>query len=125
MFVDHAGQTVGVTDRLTGETREAYVFVAVLGASNYTYAGATWTRGLRDWISSHAHQKYLEWTPSRIVEWAGTIGPFTAQLAERIMAERPHPEQGYRSCMGLIGLGRRYGKDRLEAAATRYPPPGP
>ena len=53
MFVDHAGQTVAIIDRLTGETREAYVFVAVLGASNYTYAGATWTRGLRDWISSH------------------------------------------------------------------------
>jgi transposase len=35
------------------------------------------------------------------------------------MAERPHPEQGFRSCMGLIGLGRRYGKDRLEAASTR------
>jgi hypothetical protein len=66
-----------------------------------------------------AHQKHLDWTPSRIVEWAGTIGPFTAQLAERIMAERPHPEQGYRSCMGLIGLGRRYGKERLEAAAQR------
>jgi transposase len=323
MFVDHAGQTVPVIDRLTGETRDAYVFVAVLGASNYTYAGATWTRGLRDWISSHvrafeffqgctrlvvpdnwksgvkqpcyyepelnptyndlavhygvgilparpyhardkakveagvqvvqrwvlaalrkrqffslaelneaigeltgklnrrpfrklpgtreelyrsidlpvlrplpaqpyvfaewkrarvnidyhidlerhyysvpyqlvgrevdvrytgttveilyqgkrvasharssrpgkhttlaehrpkAHQKYLEWTPSRIVEWAGTMGPFTAQLAEKILAGKPHPEQGYRACMGLIGLGRRYGKDRLEAAAQR------
>jgi transposase len=66
-----------------------------------------------------AHQKYLEWTPSRIVEWAATIGSFTAQLAGIIMAERPHPEQGYRSCMGLIGLGRRYGKDRLEAACRR------
>jgi transposase len=323
MFVDHAGQTVPVIDRLTGETRQAYVFVAVLGASNYTFAEATWTRGLRDWIGSHvrafeffqgctrlvvpdnwksgvkqpcyyepelnptyndlavhygvgilparpyhardkakveagvqvvqrwvlaalrkrqffslaelnqaigeltgklnqrpfrklpgsraelygsldlpmlrplpvqpyvfaewkrarvnidyhvdlehhyysvpyqlvgkevdlrftastieilyqgkrvaaharsnrpgkhttvaehrpkAHQKYLEWTPSRIIEWAGTMGPFTAQLAEKIMAERPHPEQGFRSCMGLIGLGRRYGKERLEAAAQR------
>jgi transposase len=323
MFVDHAGQRVPVTDRLTGETRDAYVFVAVLGASSYTYAEATWTRGLGDWISSHvraleffqgcprlvipdnwksgvkqpcyyepelnptyrdlavhygvgilptrpyhardkakvevgvqvvqrwvlaalrkrqffslaelneaigeltgqlnrrpfrklpgtreelyrrddlpalrplpvqpyvfaewkrtrvnldyhveleqhyysvpyqlvgqevemrytgttveilyqgkrvssharssrpgkqstlsahrpkAHQKYLEWTPSRIVEWAATVGPFTAQLAGRILAERPHPEQGYRSCMGLIGLGRRYGQDRLEAAAQR------
>ena len=53
MFVDHAGQTAGVIDRLTGDTRDAYVFVAVLGASSYTYAEATWTRGLRDWISSH------------------------------------------------------------------------
>jgi transposase len=66
-----------------------------------------------------AHRKYLEWTPSRIVEWAAGIGPFTAQLAQRILAERPHPEQGYRSCMGLISLGRRYGQDRLEAAAQR------
>ena len=66
-----------------------------------------------------AYQKYLEWTPSRIVEWATTLGPFTAQLAGRIMAEWPHPEQGYRSCMGLIGLSRRYGKERLEAAAQR------
>ena len=47
------------------------------------------------------------------------MGPLTAQLAERILAEKPHPEQGYRSCMGLISLGRRYGKDRLEAAAQR------
>ena len=323
LFVDHAGQTVAVIDPLTGDPREAYVFVAVLGASNYTYATATWTRGLRDWISSHvrafeffqgctrlvvpdnwksgvkqpcyyepelnptyndlavhygvgilparpyhardkakveagvqvvqrwvlaalrkrqffslgelneaiselltklnrrpfrklpgtreelyrsvdlpalrplpvqpfvfaewkrarvsidyhvdleqhyysvpyplvgkevevrytataveilyqgkrvasharsnhpgkhstipehrpkAHQKYLEWTPSRIVDWAATIGPFTAQLAEKMLSERPHPEQGYRSCLGLIGLGRRYSKDRLEAAAQR------
>ena len=323
MFVDHAGQTVDVIDRLTGDTRDASVFVAVLGASSYTYAEATWTRGLRDWIGSHvrafeffqgctrlvvpdnwksgvkqpcyyepelnptyndlavhygvgilparpyhardkakveagvqivqrwvlaalrnrqffslaelneaiselrerlnrrpfrklpgtreelyrsvdlpalrplpaqpyvfaewkrarvnidyhieleqhyysvpyqlvgkqvdvrytgatveilyqgkrvashahsnrpgkhstvaehrpkAHQKYLEWTPSRIVDWAATIGLFTAQLAGMIMAEKPHPEQGYRSCMGLIGLGRRYGKDRLEAASRR------
>jgi transposase len=323
MFVDHAGQTVAVIDRLTGDTRDAYVFVAVLGASSYTYAEATWTRGLRDWIGSHvrafeffqgctrlvvpdnwksgvkqpcyyepelnptyndlavhygvgilparpyhardkakveagvqvvqrwvlaalrkrqffslaelnesiselreklnrrpfrklpgtreelyrsvdflalqplpaqpylfaewkrarvnidyhvdleqhyysvpyqlvgkevdvrytssvveilyqgkrvasharshragkhstvaehrpkAHQKYLEWTPSRIVDWAATIGPFTAQLAGMIMAEKPHPEQGFRPCMGLIGLGRRYGKDRLEAASRR------
>lgn len=323
MFVDHAGQTVPVIDRLAGATRDAYVFVAVLGASNYTYGEATWTRGLRDWINSHvrtfdffqgcprlvvpdnwrsgvkqpcyyepelnptyndlavhygvgilparpyhardkakvevgvqvvqrwvlaalrkrqffslaelneaigellgklnqrpfrklpgtreelyrsidlpalrplpaqpyvfaewkrarvsidyhidleqhyysvpyplvgkevdvrytgtaveilyqgkrvashvrrnhpgkhstlpehrpkAHQKYLEWTPSRIVEWAATIGPCTAQLADRILAERPHPEQGYRACLGLIGLGRRYGPERLEAAAQR------
>jgi transposase len=323
MFVDHAGQTVPVTDRKTGEARPAYVFVAVLGASNYTYAEATWTRGLWDWISSHvrafeffdgvsrlvvpdnwrsgvnapcyyepelnrtyndmaihygvgimparpyrprdkakvevgvqvvqrwvlaalrkrqffslaelnesiaeltdrvnqrpfrklpgsrlelyeridrpalrplpaqpyvyaewkkarvsidyhvdlerhyysvpcqlvgkqvdlrytsgtveilyhgkrvashprsyqpgthttnaehrprSHREYLAWTPARITEWAATIGPFTARMAETIMSDRPHPEQGFRSCLGLIGLGRRYGNDRLEAACTR------
>ncbi len=324
MFVDHAGQTVAVTDFNTGEERQVYVFVAVLGASNYTYAEATWTRGLPDWIGSHirafeyfqgcsrlvipdnwragvqspcyyepelnrtygdlaahygvailparpyrpkdkakaetgvqvvqrwvlaalrkrrffsladlneaigglvkklnhrpfrklpgsrvnlfesidrpalqplpvarfvfaewkkarvnldyhvelhghyysvpfqlvgreielrvtattveilyrgkrvasharshqthtsstipehrpkSHQQYLEWTPGRIIEWAGnTAGPFTARLVECLLADRPHPEQGYRSAMGVIRLSRKYGLERLEAACTR------
>jgi transposase len=53
LFVDYAGQTVPIVDRSTGELREAQIFVAVLGASNYTYAEATWTQGLSDWIASH------------------------------------------------------------------------
>ena len=52
-FVDHAGQTVPVIDPKMGQTREAYVFVAVLGASSYTYAEVTWTRNLWDWCGSH------------------------------------------------------------------------
>jgi len=52
-FVDHAGDTIQVIDPATGQPRPAYVFVAVLGASNYTYAEATWTRSLPDWIGSH------------------------------------------------------------------------
>jgi transposase len=51
-FVDYAGQTVPVTNPKTGEVRQAQVFVAVLGASNYTYAEATWTQNLWDWIHS-------------------------------------------------------------------------
>ena len=53
LFVDYAGQTVPVIDRATGEIREAQIFVAVLGASNYTYAEATWSQSLPDWIGSH------------------------------------------------------------------------
>lgn len=53
LFVDYAGQTVGVADPHTGEVREAQIFVAVLGASSYTFAEATWTQGLPDWIESH------------------------------------------------------------------------
>lgn len=53
LFVDYAGQTVPIVDRSTGELREAHVFVGVLGASNYTFAEATWTQGLADWIASH------------------------------------------------------------------------
>jgi transposase len=52
-FVDHAGDTIDVIDPATGQRHPAYVFVAVLGASNYTYAEATWTRSLPDWIASH------------------------------------------------------------------------
>src|SRR5437879_13756515 len=54
LFVDDAGDTVPVIiDRLTGEIRPAQIFVAVMGASNFTYAEATWTQGLADWIGAH------------------------------------------------------------------------
>lgn len=66
-----------------------------------------------------AHKRYLEWTPSRIVRWAEKTGPSTAALVKEIMERRPHPEQGFRSCLGIIRLGRRYGHERLEAACTR------
>lgn len=66
-----------------------------------------------------AHQRHLEWTPGRIVEWARQTGPYCVQVVERVMASRPHPEQGFRSCLGIIRLGRRHGKDRLEAACRR------
>lgn len=66
-----------------------------------------------------SHQKHLEWTPSRIVRWAAETGPKTAELTGTIMEQKPHPEQGYRSCLGLIRLGDRYGKERLEAACKR------
>jgi hypothetical protein len=53
-----------------------------------------------------AHQQHLEWTPSRLIQWAETIGPQTAALVTAILADRPHPEQGYRSCLGLLRLSR-------------------
>ncbi len=55
LFVDYAGDTAPVViDRLTGEIREAQIFVAVLDASNFAYAEATWTHGLADWIGAHS-----------------------------------------------------------------------
>ena len=53
LFIDYCGPTVPIVDAATGEVRQAQVFVAVLGASNYTYAEATWTQSLPDWIASH------------------------------------------------------------------------
>jgi transposase len=66
-----------------------------------------------------AHQHHLEWSPSRLIDWARTIGPQTAALAQAILADRPHPEQGYRSCLGILRLAKRYSAERLEAACTR------
>jgi hypothetical protein len=53
------------------------------------------------------------------VDWAKTIGPATAALFEKIMASKRHPEQGYRSCLGILRLGKEYSPERLEAAARR------
>ena len=66
-----------------------------------------------------SHQKYLEWTPSRLIQWAGTIGPQTQKLVTFILENRPHPEQGYRSCLGVLRLKKRYTPERLEAACAR------
>lgn len=65
------------------------------------------------------HRKYLEWTPSRILAWAGKTGPCTAELAGKILASKAFPEQGYRACLGILRLGQRYGPERLEAACRR------
>lgn len=66
-----------------------------------------------------SHQAHLEWTPSRMVNWAEKIGPHTARLCSRILSEKPHPEMGYRSCLGIIRLAGQYSAARLEAAAYR------
>jgi transposase len=66
-----------------------------------------------------SHQKHVEWTPSRMIRWGEQTGPRTAELVKRILESRPHPEQGYRACLGLLRLGERYGAPRLEAACAR------
>jgi transposase len=66
-----------------------------------------------------AHQNYLEWTPSRIIRWAQKIGPQTAMLIQKIIETRAHPEQAYRSCLGILRLEKHYSKERLENACLR------
>ena len=275
LFIDYAGPTVEVIDRSTGEVRQAQVFVAVLGASSYTYAEATWSQSLPDWIAAHqralrffggvpqllvpdnlraavtqacryepginatyaemaahygtavlpalnerpfqrrtesrkdlfeqldrpalkplpqaeyvyaewrkakpgidyhvevdrrfysvphalvgqvlelrltattvevlhkgqrvathprtgqgrfstctehmpkSHQAHRDWSPGRFLRWAQDIGPCTAEVITRQLEGRPHPEHGYRACLGLLNLGRRYSRQRLEKACQR------
>ncbi len=66
-----------------------------------------------------AHQAHLKWSPSRLIRWGRSIGPQTAELVTQILQIRVHPEQGYRSCLGILRLSKRYGAERLEAAAAR------
>jgi len=66
-----------------------------------------------------AHRAHLEWTPTRLIRWAETLGPSVGGLARAILESRPHPEQGYRSCLGLMRLAKRHGPERLDAACAR------
>ncbi len=66
-----------------------------------------------------SHRYYAEWNPARFIQWAGKTGESTARLVETILATRPYPEQGYRSCLGIINLTRDYEPVRVEAAASR------
>src|SRR3990172_1283239 len=222
MFVDYAGKTIPVVNPVTGEVREAQIFVSVLGASNYTFSEATWTQTLPDWIGSHvrafeyyggttdelipdnlksgvtyacfyepylnttyekmaahygmavtghfysvpyilkgqkvdvrytaatvevlhngkrvashvrsflkgkyttlkehlpkSHLEYLDWPPSRLENWAKTIGPHAQNILEAILTEPVYPVQGYRRCLGILRLGKQYGEERLEKACER------
>jgi len=66
-----------------------------------------------------SHRKYASWTPGRMISWARQTGPYAAKLVEAILEDRPHPEQGFRSCLGIIGLTKSYGAKRVEAACER------
>ena len=110
-----AGQQVDI--RLTAATVEIF------------HRGLRVASHARSFVADHAttiaehrpkaHQQYLEWTPSRLLSWADAAGPNTAELFRQILATKPHPEMGYRSCLGLVRLGGKYTSERLEAAAAR------
>ena len=66
-----------------------------------------------------SHQKHLDWTPGRLIDWARTIGPLCSQAVTHLLESKPHPEQGYRACLGIMRLARGYGSERMEAACRR------
>jgi transposase len=66
-----------------------------------------------------AHRRYAQWTPARMMSEAAKLGPATTALFEAIMKAKPHPEQGFRSCLGIISLVKSYGPARVEAACRR------
>lgn len=109
------GQKLDV--RITASTVEAFYKsrrVAGHPKSHQPYAHTTSAEHM-----PKAHQKYLEWSPSRIIHWAGQTGPNTQRLVTEIMQRRTHPEQGFRSCLGVMRLAKRYTPQRLEDACKR------
>jgi transposase len=115
--VPHALIKRQVEVRLTAETVECF-----LGAERVAAHPRSSIKGAHSTISEHmpkAHRAHLEWTPGRFLNWAIEIGPFTRDLVRILLEGRPHPEMGFRSCLGLLSLEKRYGRPRLEAACQR------
>jgi len=103
--------------RLTATTMEAFLKGERVAAHARSYVRVGYTT-LKEHMPPE-HRGYAEWSPQRFVQWAGKIGAATARLVEKILSSRPYAEQGYRSCMGIIHLGRHYEPERVEAAALR------
>ncbi len=79
-------------------------------------------KGRHTTVASHmpkAHQAYVEWTPERLVSWANKSGEHVSGLVEKVLAQRSHPQQGFRSVLGIMRLGKHYGDSRLDAACKR------
>lgn len=66
-----------------------------------------------------SHQAHREWTPGRLLAWGQSVGVSTHEVVRHLLESKPHPEMGYRACLGLMRLGRTFGRERLEAACAR------
>jgi transposase len=124
--VEFDGHYYSVPHRLVGAKVDLRITGALLEcfASNQRVAGhaVSAVRGGFTTTPEHmpaSHRAHLEWSPAKLVAWGERIGVSTAAIVTWQMAHRPHPEQGYRACLGLLSLARKYGATRLEAACTR------
>jgi transposase len=78
-------------------------------------------RGAHSTLPEHmpkSHRAHAQWSPKRLIQWGESIGSNTGALVEHLLRSKPHPEQGYRACLGLLALAREYGEPRLEAASA-------
>ena len=103
--------------RLSASTVEIYLQGRRIASHLRVY-----TQGKHQTLNAHRppdHQKYVAWTPERILAWAKKVGPCTEQLLEIIMGRRRHPEQAYRGCLGILRLAQICTPERLENACHR------
>lgn len=81
----------------------------------------SYQRGGHTTVREHmpkSHLAHAEWSPKRLIQWGSSIGIHTGAVVEHLLRSKPHPEQGYRACLGLLNLSREYGEGRLEAASA-------
>ena len=81
----------------------------------------SYQRGAHTTVPEHmpkSHRAHAEWSPKRLIQWGESIGAHTGAIVEHLLRSKPHPEQGYRACLGLLALARQYGEGRLEAASA-------
>jgi transposase len=81
----------------------------------------SYQRGAHTTLPEHmpkSHRAHAEWSPKRLIQWGSSIGARTGAVVEHLLRSKPHPEQGYRACLGLLNLSRAYGEARLEAASA-------
>jgi transposase len=81
----------------------------------------SYQRGAHTTLPEHmpkSHRAHAEWSPKRLIQWGESIGANTGAIVEHLLRSKPHPEQGYRACLGLLALAREYGEQRLEAASA-------
>lgn len=81
----------------------------------------SYQRGAHTTVREHmpkSHLAHAEWSPKRLIQWGSSIGIHTGAVVEHLLRSKPHPEQGYRACLGLLNLSREYGDGRLEAASA-------
>ena len=124
--LEFEGHYYSVPHRLVGAKVELRITGGLLEcfASNQRVAGhaVSPVRGGFTTTPEHmpaSHRAHLEWTPAKLIAWGQRIGVSTAAVVTWQLEHRPHPEQGYRACLGLLALVRRYSAERLEAACTR------
>ncbi len=124
--VEIHGHWYSVPSRLMRETIEARITEHTVELFHHGVRVASHlrnpARGRHTTVAEHmpsAHRRYADWTPSRLLREAAAIGPATAALVERILHAKPHPEQGFRACLGIIRLVRAWTAERVEAACQR------
>ena len=113
--VPHALVGHSVWARFTASTVEVF-----FRSARVTSHVRSYQRGSHTTLPEHmpkSHRAHAEWSPKRLIHWGESIGVNTAAIVEHLLRSKPHPEQGYRACLGLLALAREYGEPRLETAS--------